>query len=53
MKCADLSHEFVEWDQHLDWELRLAEEFYQQVIFFLPIAVIFFSFVVREKRRNR
>ncbi|XP_053992971.1 dual 3',5'-cyclic-AMP and -GMP phosphodiesterase beta-like isoform X3 [Hylaeus volcanicus] len=30
MKCADLSHEFVEWDQHVDWELRLAEEFYQQ-----------------------
>lgn len=30
MKLADLSHGFVEWMQHLNWSLRVTEEFYQQ-----------------------
>lgn len=31
LKCADLSHALVDWNQHFDWSLRVAEEFYQQV----------------------
>lgn len=31
IKCADLSHALIDWKQHLDWSLRVAEEFYQQV----------------------
>ena len=30
LKCADLSHTMVDWPQHLDWSLRVVEEFYQQ-----------------------
>lgn len=30
IKCADLSHALVDWQQHLDWSLRVVEEFYQQ-----------------------
>lgn len=29
-KAADLGHVALDWDQHLEWSLRLAEEFYQQ-----------------------
>lgn len=29
-KCADLSHALVDWGQHCEWSLRVAEEFYQQ-----------------------
>lgn len=30
MKMADLSHALVDWPQHLEWSLRVTEEFYQQ-----------------------
>lgn len=30
LKCADLGHTMVDWDQHIDWSLRVVEEFYQQ-----------------------
>eukprot|EP01054_Gregarina_sp_Poly1_P008926 Gregarina_sp_Poly_1__8925@NODE_53_length_17536_cov_99_000057_g45_i0_p3_GENE_NODE_53_length_17536_cov_99_000057_g45_i0NODE_53_length_17536_cov_99_000057_g45_i0_p3_ORF_typecomplete_len756_score94_71PDEase_I/PF00233_19/8_8e66HD/PF01966_22/1_4e04HD/PF01966_22/0_036DUF1053/PF06327_14/0_098DUF1053/PF06327_14/4_7e037TMRDISM_7TM/PF07695_11/167TMRDISM_7TM/PF07695_11/18_NODE_53_length_17536_cov_99_000057_g45_i063408607 len=30
MKMADLSHALVDWQQHMDWSLRVTEEFYQQ-----------------------
>ncbi|XP_053992302.1 dual 3',5'-cyclic-AMP and -GMP phosphodiesterase beta-like isoform X2 [Hylaeus volcanicus] len=30
LKCADLGHTMVEWEQHFDWSLRVVEEFYQQ-----------------------
>eukprot|EP01053_Blabericola_migrator_P011236 Blabericola_migrator_1__11235@NODE_65_length_15685_cov_31_404533_g58_i0_p2_GENE_NODE_65_length_15685_cov_31_404533_g58_i0NODE_65_length_15685_cov_31_404533_g58_i0_p2_ORF_typecomplete_len922_score147_15PDEase_I/PF00233_19/1_2e66HD/PF01966_22/0_066RNA_pol_3_Rpc31/PF11705_8/9e02RNA_pol_3_Rpc31/PF11705_8/0_05_NODE_65_length_15685_cov_31_404533_g58_i0800110766 len=30
MKIADLSHALVDWNQHMDWSLRVTEEFYQQ-----------------------
>jgi hypothetical protein len=32
LKCADLGHTMVDWDQHIDWSLRVVEEFYQQVV---------------------
>lgn len=30
-KSADLGHSTLDWSQHLEWSLRLAEEYYQQV----------------------
>lgn len=30
MKCADLSHVTMLWEQHLEWSFRVAEEFYRQ-----------------------
>eukprot|EP01053_Blabericola_migrator_P002266 Blabericola_migrator_1__2265@NODE_1626_length_4142_cov_67_299877_g1059_i0_p1_GENE_NODE_1626_length_4142_cov_67_299877_g1059_i0NODE_1626_length_4142_cov_67_299877_g1059_i0_p1_ORF_typecomplete_len383_score59_53PDEase_I/PF00233_19/1_6e61HD/PF01966_22/0_055Phosducin/PF02114_16/1_5_NODE_1626_length_4142_cov_67_299877_g1059_i012442392 len=29
-KAADLGHATLDWTQHLDWSLRLSEEYYQQ-----------------------
>eukprot|EP01071_Lankesteria_metandrocarpae_P003436 Lankesteria_metandrocarpae@DN2951_c1_g1_i1.p1 len=30
IKMADLAHTCLDWDQHLNWSLRVVEEFYQQ-----------------------
>lgn len=30
IKCADLSHALVDWNQHQAWSIRVVEEFYQQ-----------------------
>ncbi|KAH0485164.1 MAG: uncharacterized protein KVP18_003982 [Porospora cf. gigantea A] len=30
IKCADISHVCMPWAQHMDWSLRVVEEFYQQ-----------------------
>eukprot|EP01053_Blabericola_migrator_P011231 Blabericola_migrator_1__11230@NODE_65_length_15685_cov_31_404533_g58_i0_p1_GENE_NODE_65_length_15685_cov_31_404533_g58_i0NODE_65_length_15685_cov_31_404533_g58_i0_p1_ORF_typecomplete_len938_score126_04PDEase_I/PF00233_19/9e65HD/PF01966_22/0_036AA_permease/PF00324_21/0_052DUF1053/PF06327_14/0_055DUF1053/PF06327_14/4_9e03Otopetrin/PF03189_13/0_43Otopetrin/PF03189_13/3_9e03_NODE_65_length_15685_cov_31_404533_g58_i01126114074 len=30
IKMADLSHGLIEWEQHVEWSLRVTEEFYQQ-----------------------
>lgn len=30
IKVADLSHAMVDWYQHVDWSLKVVEEFYQQ-----------------------
>lgn len=42
IKAADLSHALVDWYQHVDWSLRVAEEFYQQgkheANMFLPVS---------------
>eukprot|EP01054_Gregarina_sp_Poly1_P001905 Gregarina_sp_Poly_1__1904@NODE_149_length_12634_cov_195_682741_g133_i0_p9_GENE_NODE_149_length_12634_cov_195_682741_g133_i0NODE_149_length_12634_cov_195_682741_g133_i0_p9_ORF_typecomplete_len158_score16_55PDEase_I/PF00233_19/5e21_NODE_149_length_12634_cov_195_682741_g133_i093149787 len=29
-KAADLGHATLDWSQHLDWSLRISEEYYQQ-----------------------
>lgn len=38
-KAADLGHAALEWSQHLEWSLRLTEEYYQQVAHFVLVCV--------------
>lgn len=44
IKCADLSHALVDWRQHLDWSLRVVEEFYQQVKSVLILSIMLESY---------